>query len=64
MDTHALVKWCSSEKILINQVEISAITFDTKLGLIEEQFYSVKWTDRKKYRAQLLFLGKNLKLIF
>jgi hypothetical protein len=60
MDTHALVKWCSSEKILINQVEISAISFDKKLGLIEEEFYSVKWTDRKKYRAQLLYLGKIL----
>ena len=59
METHALVKWCSSKKMLINQVKTSDICYDKSLGLIEEEIYSVKWSDNKKYRAQLIFLGKN-----
>ena len=58
MQTHAVVRWCSKDNIIVNYVEISAID-DKKLGLVEEEFYSVKWLDNKKYKAQLIFLGRN-----
>ena len=55
--THAVVKWISKSQIQVNYVKISDI--DNKgLDLVEKKIYSVTWLDNKKYKAELLSLGK------
>ena len=58
MNTHAVVKWCSSSTpIICNMVEISAITLSSGEDLEEGAIYTVKWKTRR-YKAELIVLGK------
>jgi hypothetical protein len=60
MATHALVKWVTKSDTLIDLVTTVCFeNYDKKVGLIEESFYTVRYLqDKKKYKAQLLFLGR------
>jgi hypothetical protein len=65
MATHALVQWIhDSEDILINKVSINSfLRNDINKGLVEDELYSVRYADGKKYKAKLLVLGNFMHLL-
>ena len=61
MNTHALIQWASlnESEILIDKSSIdSFIKHDKTKGFVEDEIYSVRYTDGKKYKAKLLVLGR------
>jgi hypothetical protein len=64
MSTHALIQWISDNEIdvIIDKILITNgfSKQDLKDGLKEDTVYSVRHTDRKKYKARLLLLGKTI----